>query len=88
MKQFSPINEKDRTMQFHIFQDAKLEWRWQLSGDDGKKVADSGDGYRDKEACLDSISAVKASDEAIVLENVTSLMDTELLSMPGFFRQH
>ena len=79
---------KDRTMQFHIFQDAKLEWRWQLSGDDGKKVADSGDGYRDKDACLDSISAVKASDEAIVLENVTSLMDTELLSMPGFFRQH
>ncbi len=75
-------------MQFHIFQDVALEWRWQLSDEDGKKIADSGRGYRDKEACLDTISAVKASDEAIVLENITSLMNTELLSMPGFFRQH
>ncbi len=52
------------------------------------RVADSGDGYRDKEACLDSIAAVKASDDAIVLESVTSLMDSELLQMPGLFRQH
>ncbi|MBL8512561.1 MAG: DUF1508 domain-containing protein [Betaproteobacteria bacterium] len=75
-------------MQFHIFQDAKLEWRWQLAGDDGTKIADSGDGYRDKDACLDSIACVKASDDAIVLESVTSLMDSELLQMPGLFRQH
>ena len=75
-------------MQFHIFQDARLEWRWQLSSDDGKKIADSGYSYRDKDACLDTISQVKGSDQAIVLENVSSLMDTELLQMPGFFRQH
>jgi uncharacterized protein YegP (UPF0339 family) len=75
-------------MQFHIFQDTRLEWRWQLSGDDGKKLADSGESYRDRDACLESISAVKASDEAIVLENVTSLMDTEMLQMPGLFRKH
>jgi len=75
-------------MQFHIFQDTRLEWRWQLNGDDGKKLADSGESYRDKDACLDAISSVKASDQAIVLENVTSLMNTELLQMPGFFRKH
>jgi len=75
-------------MQFHIFQDTRMEWRWQLSGDDGKKLADSGASYREKDACLESIALVKGSDEAIVLENVTSLMDTELLQMPGFFRQH
>ena len=75
-------------MQFHIFQDTRLEWRWQLSGDDGKKLADPGESYRDKDACLDAISSVKASDQAIVLENVTSLMNTELLQMPGFFRKH
>jgi uncharacterized protein YegP (UPF0339 family) len=75
-------------MQFHIFQDSSLEWRWQLSDDDGKRVADSVGGYRDKDACLESISAVKASDRAIVLENVSSLMDSELLQMPGFFRKH
>ena len=75
-------------MQFHIFQDTRLEWRWQLSSDEGKKIADSGSGYRDKEECLETILKVKAADQAIVLENVTSLMNTELLQMPGFFRQH
>jgi uncharacterized protein YegP (UPF0339 family) len=75
-------------MQFHIFQDTRMEWRWQLSGDDGKKLADSGESYREKEDCLESIALVKGSEEAIVLENVTSLMDTELLQMPGFFRKH
>ena len=75
-------------MQFHIFQDARLEWRWQLTSNEGKKIADSGSSYRDKEECLETILQVKSADQAIVLENVTSLMNTELLQMPGFFRQH
>ncbi len=75
-------------MQFHVFQDVSLAWRWQLSGDNGKKLADSGESFRDKDACLDSILAVQSSDQAIVIENVTSLMDSELLQMPGFFRTH
>jgi uncharacterized protein len=75
-------------MQFHIFQDARLEWRWQLSNSEGKKVADSGEGYREKEDCLDSIAQVQACEDALVLENVTSLMDAELLQMPGLFHKH
>jgi len=45
-------------MQFHIFQDARLEWRWQLSNSEGRKVADSGEGYREKDDCLESIAQV------------------------------
>ena len=75
-------------MQFHIFQDSRFEWRWQLSADDGRKIADSGAAYREKEDCMQAISQVKLSEQAIVLENATTLMHTEMLSMPGLFRQH
>jgi uncharacterized protein len=75
-------------MQFHIFQDARLEWRWQLSNDEGRKVADSGESYREKDDCLQSIAEVQCCDDALVLENVTSLMDTEMLQMPGLFHKH
>lgn len=75
-------------MQFHVYQDVSLAWRWQLAGDDGKKLADSAASFHDKDACLDSILAVQASDQAIVIENVASLMNSELLQMPGYFRKH
>ncbi len=75
-------------MQFHIFQDQRLEWRWQLSNDDGRKVADSGESYREKDDCLESIAQTQCCDDAVVLENVTSLMDSEMLQMPGLFHKH
>lgn len=75
-------------MQFHIFQDAGLQWRWQLSNSEGRKVADSGEAYREKDDCLNSIMEVQASDQALVLENVTSLMQSEMLQMPGLFHKH
>lgn len=75
-------------MQFHIFRDAKLEWRWQLSNDEGRKVADSGEGYREKDECLEAIALVQASDNAVVVENVTTLMEAEMLQMPGLFNRH
>ena len=75
-------------MQFHIFQDAGFQWRWQLSNSEGKKVADSGESYREKDDCLESIAQVQACDQALVLENVTSLMDSEMLQMPGLFHKH
>jgi hypothetical protein len=31
---------------------------------------------------------VQACEEALVLENVTSLMDTEMLQQPGLFHKH
>ena len=75
-------------MQFHIFQDQKLEWRWQLSNDNGRKVADSGESYREKDDCLESIALTQCSDDAVILENITSLMDSEMLQMPGLFHKH
>ena len=50
---FFTHQEEEKRMQLHIFQDAKLEWRWQLAKDKGKRSAESGDGYRDKDAGLE-----------------------------------
>lgn len=32
-------------MKFHIYQDARGEWRWRLKARNGRIVADSGEGY-------------------------------------------
>lgn len=32
-------------MKFHIYQDARGEWRWHLKARNGRIVADSGEGY-------------------------------------------
>lgn len=35
-------------MKFHIYQDARGEWRWRLKARNGRIVADSGEGYKRK----------------------------------------
>jgi uncharacterized protein YegP (UPF0339 family) len=35
-----------------IYQDGSGEWRWRLVAGNGKTVADSGEGYRDRLDCL------------------------------------
>lgn len=34
------------TYQFRVYEDKAKEWRWQLVADNGKLVADSGEGLR------------------------------------------
>ena len=75
-------------MQFHIYQDLNTEWRWQLSNDAGKTVADSGTSYREKIDCLEAITQVQSSESALILENASTLMETEIESMPGLMRRH
>jgi len=44
---------------FEVKQDAKGEWRWHLRASNGRIVADSGEGYKDKDECLAGIRIVK-----------------------------
>ena len=39
---------KPRHMKFEKYKDAKGEWRWRLHGKNGKILADSGEGYKNK----------------------------------------
>lgn len=56
-------------MKFQIYQDKAGEWRWRLLASNGNIVADSGEGYTTKVACLDTIDRIKtASVSAEVVE--------------------
>lgn len=39
-------------MKFHLYRDAKREWRWRLVARNGRIVATSGEGYKRKASAL------------------------------------
>ena len=53
---------------YFVYQDASGEWRWQLRAANRRIIADSGEGYRDKQDCLHGIALVKESKDAPVRE--------------------
>jgi uncharacterized protein YegP (UPF0339 family) len=53
---------------FHVYKDDAGEWRWNLKAKNGRIVADSGEGYRDKHDCLHAIEVVKGLKDAPVKE--------------------
>ena len=55
-------------MAFHIYTDAKGEYRWRLKAANGNIVADSGEGYTTKANCLNGINAVKGAGSAPVID--------------------
>jgi uncharacterized protein YegP (UPF0339 family) len=53
-------------MNYEYYQDSKREWRWRLRADNNRTVADSAEGYRNKDDCLAAIELVKSSKSATV----------------------
>jgi uncharacterized protein len=51
---------------YWVYQDAAAEWRWQLRAANQRIIADSGEGYCDKQDCLHAITLVKDSKDAPV----------------------
>src|ERR1051325_4536215 len=46
------LDKAEGSAAFHVYQDKAGEWRWNLKASNGRVVADSGEGYGDKAACL------------------------------------
>ena len=55
-------------MKFYIYKDTAGEWRWYLNAANNRKIADSGEGYNNKQDCLDGIDLVKSAFNAPVYE--------------------
>ena len=47
-------------MKFTIYKDSKGEFRWRLTAANGKTVADSGEGYKNKADCRAGIDLVRS----------------------------
>jgi len=44
---------------FEVYQDKAGKWRWRFRASNSKIIADSGEGYKDKNDCLHGIDLVK-----------------------------
>lgn len=63
-----PASTDKATLHYSVYQDAKQEWRWRLSAANNRIIADSGEGYNNKQDCLAGIELVKNSKSAPVNE--------------------
>lgn len=62
-----PSPKTGRTgMTYYVYKDAAGEWRWRLLAANNRKIANSGEGYNNKQDCLDAIELVKGSSTAPV----------------------
>jgi len=46
-------------MKFQIYPDKKGEYRWRLLAHNGKIIADSGEGYKRKAACVKGVKLIQ-----------------------------
>jgi uncharacterized protein YegP (UPF0339 family) len=58
-QQTTSKKEKEATLTFEVFKDAKGEYRWRLKASNSKIIADSGEGYKAKADCLHGIDLIK-----------------------------
>lgn len=60
-------------MKFHVYKDAAGEFRWKLVSN-GKTVADSGEGYKNKKDILEVVESIRTkAGESVVLDETVSL---------------
>ena len=55
-------------MVYLVYRDRAGQWRWNLTAVNGRKLADSGEGYFNKQDCLSAVNLVKGSSSAPVRE--------------------
>lgn len=51
---------------FQIYTDSSGEWRWKFIAANGKTIAASSEGYKDRRDCLNGIRLIKESADADV----------------------
>lgn len=47
---------------FHVYKDNRGEYRWRFEAANGKIQADSGEGYKSKQHCIDGMVAIMHTD--------------------------
>ena len=59
---------EESVMAYVMYRDTANQWRWYLSASNGRKLANSGEGYHNKSDCLAAIYLVRGSDAAPIYE--------------------
>ena len=54
---------------FKVYRDKQGEWRWTMLAPNGRKIADSAEGYKKKSNCLTGLYRVRAeAQSALIIE--------------------
>jgi uncharacterized protein YegP (UPF0339 family) len=48
-------------MYYYVYKDAANQWRWTLYAANGRKIANSGEGYFNKQDCVHGINLTASS---------------------------
>jgi len=48
-------------MVYYVYRDAVNQWRWFLSAANNRKIANSGEGYYNRQDCINAINLVAGS---------------------------
>jgi uncharacterized protein len=56
-------------MAYYMYLDKEGRWRWRLQAANNRTIADSGQGYINKQDCRDAITLVQGSGSAPVYES-------------------
>jgi uncharacterized protein YegP (UPF0339 family) len=48
-------------VKFIVYKDAKKQWRWTLRAQNGRKIANAGEGYKRRIDCLNAIALVQST---------------------------
>lgn len=60
-----------RTAQFEVYKDQKGEFRWRMRATNGEQIADSNEGYKDKDDCLRGIELLRRDAPGATIEDKT-----------------
>jgi uncharacterized protein YegP (UPF0339 family) len=60
------LGESFDSAAFHVYKDGAGEWRWNLKAANGRIIAASGEGYRDRGGCIHGIELVRSLSKAPV----------------------
>lgn len=55
-------------MAYYVYLDANRQYRWRLVAANNRNIANSGEGYHNKQDCLNAIALVKSSSTAPVYD--------------------
>lgn len=56
-----------KTPRFEIYRDKRLEWRWRFLAANGRKVADSAEGYNRRRDCYRGIELINSPGPGFLL---------------------
>lgn len=59
-------------MEFELYHDEKGEFRWRLRASNGRIIAACGEGYRNKQDCLNELLMIKQHAAAAMIREITA----------------